>query len=218
MLSLLKKTCQSCKCPREAHAIYQQQTTNVHERLGFKVVSPAESGVEPRDLGYTWVPPGIRVSSRINRYFDQLPIEKVPKIGSEGARYREQQISYQLPKQDLSLEHCKHLEDLHEASYEDFVTARNEIALDIGYVKDAPYDEHCAHCDGEISVGEMVVAAPKFVESVMWHPRCFTCNTCNELLVDLTYCVHEDKIYCERHYAELLKPRCAGCDEFLKKR
>ncbi|KAM7357479.1 prickle planar cell polarity protein 3-like isoform 1-T1 [Cochliomyia hominivorax] len=210
-----RKTCQSCKCPREAHAIYQQQTTSVHERLGFKVVSPAESGVEPRDLGYTWVPPGVRVSSRINRYFEQLPTEKVPKVGSEGARYREQQISYQLPKQDLSLEHCKHLEELHEASYEDFVTARNEIALDIGYVKDAPYDEHCAHCDGEINVGDMVVAAPKFVESVMWHPRCFTCNTCNELLVDLTYCVHEDKIYCERHYAELLKPRCAGCDELI---
>ncbi|XP_073842155.1 four and a half LIM domains protein limpet isoform X3 [Musca autumnalis] len=210
-----KKTCQSCKCPREAHAIYQQQSTSVHERLGFKVVSPADSGVDPRDLGYTWVPQGIRVSSRINRYFEQLPLEKVPKIGSEGARYREQQISYQLPKQDLSLEHCKHLEDVHEASYEDFVTARNEIALDIGYIKDAPYDEHCAHCEGEINVGDMVVAAPKFVESVMWHPRCFTCNTCNELLVDLTYCVHDDKIYCERHYAELLKPRCAGCDELI---
>lgn len=131
-LLFFRKTCQSCKCPREAHAIYQQQSTTVHERLGFKVVSPADSGVDPRDLGYTWVPQGIRVSSRINRYFEQLPLEKVPKIGSEGARYREQQISYQLPKQDLSLEHCKHLEDVHEASYEDFVTARNEIALDIG--------------------------------------------------------------------------------------
>ncbi|XP_049315451.1 prickle planar cell polarity protein 3 isoform X3 [Bactrocera dorsalis] len=212
---ITRKTCQSCKCPREAHAIYQQQTTTVHERLGFKVVSPAESGVEPRDLGYTWVPPGIRASSRINRYFEQLPLEKVPKIGSEGARYREQQIAYQLPKQDLSLQHCKHLEEQHEASFEDFVTARNEIALDIGYIKDAPYDEHCAHCEGEINTGEMVVAAPKFVESVMWHPRCFTCSTCNELLVDLTYCVHEDKIYCERHYAEMLKPRCTGCDELI---
>lgn len=210
-----RKTCQSCKCPREAHAIYQQQTTTVHERLGFKVVSPAESGVEPRDLGYTWVPPGIRASSRINRYFEQLPVDKVPKIGTEGVRYREQQIAYQLPKQDLSLQHCKHLEEQHEASFEDFVTARNEIALDIGYIKDAPYDEHCAHCEGEINTGEMVVAAPKFVESVMWHPRCFTCSTCNELLVDLTYCVHEDKIYCERHYAEMLKPRCAGCDELI---
>ncbi|EDV52024.2 uncharacterized protein Dere_GG13588 [Drosophila erecta] len=208
-----RKTCQSCKCPREAHAIYQQQTTNVHERLGFKLVSPADSGVEARDLGFTWVPPGARASSRINRYFEQLPDEVVPRLGSEGACSRERQISYQLPKQDLSLEHCKHLEVQHEASFEDFVTARNEIALDIAYIKDAPYDEHCAHCDNEIAAGELVVAAPKFVESVMWHPKCFTCSTCNSLLVDLTYCVHDDKVYCERHYAEMLKPRCAGCDE-----
>lgn len=81
------------------------------------------------------------------------------------------------------------------------------------YIKDAPYDEHCAHCDEEIAAGELVVGAPKFVESVMWHPKCFTCSTCNELLVDLTYCVHDDKVYCERHYAEMLKPRCTGCDE-----
>nr|NP_001261976.2 limpet, isoform P [Drosophila melanogaster]AGB94669.2 limpet, isoform P [Drosophila melanogaster] len=210
-----RKTCQSCKCPREAHAIYQQQTTNVHERLGFKLVSPADSGVEARDLGFTWVPPGVRASSRINRYFEQLPDEMVPRLGSEGACSRERQISYQLPKQDLSLEHCKHLEVQHEASFEDFVTARNEIALDIAYIKDAPYDEHCAHCDNEIAAGELVVAAPKFVESVMWHPKCFTCSTCNSLLVDLTYCVHDDKVYCERHYAEMLKPRCAGCDELI---
>ncbi|XP_043648977.1 prickle planar cell polarity protein 3 isoform X3 [Drosophila teissieri] len=210
-----RKTCQSCKCPREAHAIYQQQTTNVHERLGFKLVSPADSGVEARDLGFTWVPPGARASTRINRYFEQLPDELVPRLGSEGACSRERQISYQLPKQDLSLEHCKHLEVQHEASFEDFVTARNEIALDIAYIKDAPYDEHCAHCDNEIAAGELVVAAPKFVESVMWHPKCFTCSTCNQLLVDLTYCVHDDKVYCERHYAEMLKPRCAGCDELI---
>ncbi|XP_017128261.1 prickle planar cell polarity protein 3 isoform X1 [Drosophila gunungcola] len=210
-----RKTCQSCKCPREAHAIYQQQTTNVHERLGFKLVSPADSGVEARDLGFTWVPPGARASSRINRYFEQLPEEAVPRLGSDGACSRERQISYQLPKQDLSLEHCKHLEVQHEASFEDFVTARNEIALDIAYIKDAPYDEHCAHCDNEIVAGELVVAAPKFVESVMWHPKCFTCSTCNSLLVDLTYCVHDDKVYCERHYAEMLKPRCAGCDELI---
>ncbi|XP_023031868.2 prickle planar cell polarity protein 3 isoform X4 [Drosophila willistoni] len=212
-----RKTCQSCKCPREAHAIYQQQTTNVHERLGFKPMTPshADSSIEARDLGYTWVPPGVRVSSRINRYFEQLPEELVPRVNSEGACNRERQIAYQLPKQDLSLEHCKHLEVQHVASFEDFVTARNEIVLDIAYIKDAPYDEHCAHCDNEISAGELVVAAPKFVESIMWHPKCFTCSTCNSLLVDLTYCVHDDKIYCERHYAEMLKPRCAGCDELI---
>lgn len=48
---------------------------------------------------------------------------------------------------------------------------------------------------------------------VLWHPKCFTCSTCNELLVDLSYCLHDDKLYCERHYAEVLKPRCNACDE-----
>ena len=48
---------------------------------------------------------------------------------------------------------------------------------------------------------------------MIWHPRCFQCSECEELLVDLTYCVHDDKIYCERHYAEMLKPRCNACDE-----
>lgn len=34
-----------------------------------------------------------------------------------------------------------------------------------------------------------------------------------QLLVDLTYCVKEGQVYCERHYAELHKPRCSACDE-----
>ena len=33
--------------------------------------------------------------------------------------------------------------------------------------------------------------------------------------MDLTYCVYQDQLYCERHYAEKLKPRCATCDELI---
>lgn len=42
----------------------------------------------------------------------------------------------QLPKQDLALAYCKHVEPMYYKSYEDFVNARNEIALDIGYVRE----------------------------------------------------------------------------------
>jgi hypothetical protein len=42
----------------------------------------------------------------------------------------------QIPKQDLALAYCKHVESQHHSSYDDFINARNEIALDIGYVKD----------------------------------------------------------------------------------
>lgn len=44
----------------------------------------------------------------------------------------------QLPKQDFALAYCKHLDQQHHSSYQDFVNARNEIALDIAYVKEAP--------------------------------------------------------------------------------
>lgn len=41
-------------------------------------------------------------------------------------------LTYQLPKQDLSLKYCKHIDKENVGSFEDFITARNEIALDIG--------------------------------------------------------------------------------------
>jgi hypothetical protein len=65
-----------------------------------------------------------------------LPSTKIPKLGTAGERYRDKQLMVQLPKQDLALAYCKHVEAQHHASYEDFINARNEIALDIGYVKD----------------------------------------------------------------------------------
>ena len=34
-----------------------------------------------------------------------------------------------------------------------------------------------------------------------------------ELLVDLIYFYKDRKLYCGRHHAETLKPRCSACDE-----
>lgn len=105
---------------------------SVRERLGFKVKSPTISDVDPKDSGYTWVPPGIMASSKIQRYFDKIPPNKVPKIGTDGEKYREKQIVLQLPKQDLALKFCQSITPEQSASFEDFIAARNEIALDIG--------------------------------------------------------------------------------------
>ena len=47
-----------------------------------------------------------------------------------------------------------------------------------------------------------------------WHPRCFKCAECRELLVDLTYFTNDQQtVYCGRHHGELNIKRCAGCDE-----
>ncbi|XP_055315709.1 prickle planar cell polarity protein 3 isoform X4 [Sitodiplosis mosellana] len=213
---IVRKTCLVCKCPRENHAIYQEQVTSVKERLGFKPTANI-STLNAQQLGYTWVPPGITTANKIRQYFDLLPEDKVPKINTPGEQYREQQLSFQWPKQDLALAYCNHIEPQNNASYEDFVAGRNEIALDIAYIKDNinSVPVTCVNCDDNIEQGDLAVIAPKFGDEVLWHPKCFTCSICNELLVDLSYCVHDDKLYCERHYAEVLKPRCNACDELI---
>uniref|UniRef100_A0A0N5BTP9 LIM zinc-binding domain-containing protein n=1 Tax=Strongyloides papillosus TaxID=174720 RepID=A0A0N5BTP9_STREA len=71
----------------------------------------------------------------------------------------------------------------------------------------------CSKCNGILEKGDLAVIAPNLGEQNTWHPACFTCKTCDQLLIDLTYCVRENSIYCERHYAELHKPRCSACDE-----
>ncbi len=109
-----------------------------------------------------------------------------------------------------------------------------------GYIKECGTNSACANCEEQINQGELAVNATKFsnrvnifffciemckvylinflffflkIFKVIWHPRCFQCCVCKELLVDLTYCAFEDKIFCERHYAEIFKPRCNACDE-----
>ncbi|KAF4532399.1 hypothetical protein B566_EDAN003851, partial [Ephemera danica] len=214
---IIRKTCNSCKCPREAHDVFHEEWVNVRDRLGFKAPTDPERRPSSRERslneGYSWVPGGLN-SDKIEEYFGGLPSAKVPRLGSAGERYRDKQLMVQLPKQDLALAYCKHVDAQHHASYEDFINARNEIALDIGYVKDNhTYSADCPECRRTVGAGEVGIVAPKFGDRVLWHPACFVCSACRELLVDLTYCVHDEQLFCERHYAEQLKPRCAACDE-----
>ena len=47
----------------------------------------------------------------------------------------------------------------------------------------------------------------------IWCVACFKCDVCEEPLVDLHYFYKDGELFCGRHHAELLKPRCAACDE-----
>lgn len=63
--------------------------------------------------------------------------ERAPTAGgATGAAawraWRTRALATQLPKQDLALSHCRHVDEVHRKQFEDFVSARNEIALDIG--------------------------------------------------------------------------------------
>ncbi|XP_052244288.1 prickle planar cell polarity protein 3-like isoform X2 [Dreissena polymorpha] len=211
-----RSTCTVCRCPRELHDIYNDNFVNVRDRLGWRRDDdPQTHSTKEQTLrhGYSWVPAGL-TRDEIEEYMEQLPNHKVPKLNSPGEKYRDIQLIYQLPKQDLSSEYCKSLETSMEMKeFKVFRELRDSIAMDMGVVKPAQNNTSCSNCSGEIEGGELVVVATKLSADVCYHPACFVCCTCEELLVDLTYCQHSRRLYCERHYAELIRPRCPACDE-----
>lgn len=70
-------------------------------------------------------------------------------------------------------------------------------------------------CNDYIIGGDMAVFASRSGPNIGWHPACFQCSICKELLVDLIYYMKDGALYCGRHHAESLKPRCSACDEII---
>lgn len=83
------------------------------------------------------------IISEIDEYFKELPIEKVRRyrvdvgIEEDFERSREEQLMWQLPRQDIALAYCKYVEPEFWSHFEHFVNIRNTHALDIGYEKSA---------------------------------------------------------------------------------
>lgn len=77
--------------------------------------------------------------------------------------------------------------------------------------------QKCRKCREDIRVNDIIVIAEK-ANDASWHPGCFACSVCNELLVDLVYFYYKNELYCERDLsAHLGIPRCFACDEVIKR-
>lgn len=74
----------------------------------------------------------------------------------------------------------------------------------------------CKTCHTNILPGSAAVKASRMGKNDIWHPQCFVCNMCGELLADLVYFYHNKHIYCGRDLAIILNiPRCNACDELI---
>ena len=85
----------------------------------------------------------------------------------------------------------------------------------------------CRGCSSPLMIGEMVVQVGRFKDGENYfHPGCFMCSECGELLVDLRCYVDfgweergkegaEQRLFCGRHFSDNRRPRCAGCDETI---
>ncbi|XP_022082070.1 prickle-like protein 3 isoform X2 [Acanthaster planci] len=215
-----RSTCTTCGCQRDDHDIIHDNLVTVHERLGVDTKDQNElvrSKERALSLGYSWVPQGLS-PAKVEDFMNSLPNNQVPRLHTAGQKYRDRQLILQMPRQDLAEEFCRHILDAASTEcFYQFVELRDEVAFATGRVKDyLKQDQECFKCGGEIEAGDMGVYADLLEDdSLCWHPFCFTCYTCDELLVDLAYFCKDGHIFCERHYAELVLPRCIACDELI---
>ncbi|KAH8372804.1 hypothetical protein KR009_005154 [Drosophila setifemur] len=163
---------------------------------------------------YTWVPPGLR-PDQVRLYFSQIPDDKVPYVNSPGEQYRVRQLLHQLPPHDNEVRYCHSLTDEERKELRLFSTQRKRDALGRGNVRQLMSARPCDGCDELISTGDIAVFATRLGPNASWHPACFACCICRELLVDLIYFHRDGRMYCGRHHAETLKPRCSACDEII---
>lgn len=75
----------------------------------------------------------------------------------------------------------------------------------------------CKSCNLPIYTGTVAVKAQRAGNEVAWHPKCFTCHKCGDLLADLVYFYHQGNIYCGRDLAAEVYnfDRCGACDEII---
>jgi len=74
----------------------------------------------------------------------------------------------------------------------------------------------CSGCNLNMLPGEIAVFAERAGRNKCWHPACFSCVKCGEMLEDLLYFFSDGKLFCARDFASLMNiPRCAACDELI---
>ncbi|XP_028669199.2 prickle planar cell polarity protein 3 isoform X1 [Erpetoichthys calabaricus] len=216
-----RKICLHCKCPREDHAV--RAMPGDLEKMMYKLVSDFQRhSISDDDSGcaseeYAWVPPGLK-PEQVYQYFSCIPEDRVPYVNSPGERHRIKQLLHQLPAHDSEAQYCNSLDEEEKKELRLFSQQRKRENLGRGTVRLFPVTMTgaiCQQCGKQIRGGDIAVFASRAGHGACWHPQCFLCSTCNELLVDLIYFYQDGKIYCGRHHAERLKPRCQACDEII---
>ncbi|NXI28188.1 PRIC2 protein, partial [Sterrhoptilus dennistouni] len=216
-----RKICLHCKCSQEEHIVtvmpleMEKTVTKLMFDFQRNSTSDDDSGCALEE--YAWVPPGLK-PEQVHQYYSCLPEDKVPYVNSPGEKSRIKQLLHQLPPHDNEVRYCNSLDEEEKRELKLFSNQRKRENLGRGNVRPFPVTMTgaiCEQCGGQINGGDMAVFASRAGHGVCWHPPCFICSVCNELLVDLIYFYQDGKIYCGRHHAECLKPRCAACDEII---
>ncbi|KAH7729250.1 PET domain-containing protein [Aphelenchoides avenae] len=209
------------------------ESTETSDSTSVSVASSVER--EHNVSEYTWVPSAN--PALIGKYMESLPVSERPIIGTDGAQLRRQRLAYQMPYHDCDFSAAKSVSTPEErARQEDFVSGIKQKVVGIGEVVECdranlarrsfgiqtedgalrmPDRIACTNCEGSMNHSDVGVITEHGRSDELFHPGCFKCATCQQLLADLLYFFKDGQYYCGRHYGEKVYPRCSGCDELI---
>ncbi|XP_073894195.1 prickle-like protein 4 isoform X12 [Macaca fascicularis] len=149
--------------------------------------------------------------------------EDSPKPQDPGPPANSDSDSDHLPAEDpedtSAQEHyCLALGEEERAELRLFCSRRKQEALGQGVaclVLPKLEGHTCEKCRELLKPGEYGVFAARAGEQRCWHQTCFACQACGQALINLIYFYHDGQLYCGRHHAELLRPRCPACDQLI---
>ncbi|XP_029099697.1 prickle-like protein 4 isoform X1 [Monodon monoceros] len=124
----------------------------------------------------------------------------------------------QLPPQDSDERYCLAPGEEELAELRLFCAQRRREALGQGVARLVPpklEECTCEKCRERLRPGEYGVFTARAGEQRCWHRACFACQACGQALINLIYFYHDGRLYCGRHHAELLRPRCPACDQLI---
>eukprot|EP00730_Choanoeca_flexa_P004118 TRINITY_DN11604_c0_g1_i2.p1 TRINITY_DN11604_c0_g1~~TRINITY_DN11604_c0_g1_i2.p1 ORF type:complete len:533 (+),score=126.17 TRINITY_DN11604_c0_g1_i2:119-1717(+) len=168
---------------------------------------------------YSWVPDYL-ADPHIEEYFASFPLEKIPLRGTPGELHHMRRMRFQLPVHDVDKQQCQGLQPEHHDDFDAFLRFKIEEAGDCGWVHPVEDEvSHCYRCTGPLQKGKLCVQIERLHDdqgpAVYHHDSCFVCEKCEAPLADLMGFVYDNMLLCGRHFADMHRPRCHGCDETI---
>lgn len=192
----------------DASAAAAGGSTAEEGKLGTLEVPPLTE-----ETDFVWAPEGLTQKEILKFFEAPYPLQDVPVVDTDGERRFAMAVERQLPTHDLNIELCDDLTALERSEFEALLQLK-EQCHEIGKARVAALDTNCSYCMQPFQQGKLQV----YLESLpmaRYHPACFRCTTCKELLAGLQVFIKDGGIYCERHFSDLYKARCFACDESI---
>ncbi|KAL7677165.1 hypothetical protein ACOME3_003409 [Neoechinorhynchus agilis] len=211
-----KLSCASCKCFKNFHLAKVPIDITLDKVLQDRTTLKPNEDAHSKclDAGYTWLPCGLR-ENEIDEYFADFNEEEIPKIQGQGAIFRIKSLMFQIPLQDIDPDFCESVVTQDER--EIFTKFKSEMLMKFGLAEVTRLtDEYiCEECKGLLGIGKLAAIVNVGNQTAYWHPHCFKCRKCSDLLADLAYCRIGFSLYCVRHFNDNLRSRCYTCDEII---